>query len=136
MTTVEFTAGFEDATNVPASMTHAAATRPRPPIEYPPGWAVMLQVEWDVSNRCVMSYRPGDADDLKAGTEDQKFRHGAPSVRGLTLPPAGPLLASSHPMLRVLTPELQRQLNSGRELLAELRDALTRFNAPEADQAA
>jgi small GTP-binding protein len=39
-------------------------------------------------------------------------------------------------MLRVLTPDLQRQLNSGRELLAELRDALTRFSAPEADQAA
>ena len=39
-------------------------------------------------------------------------------------------------MQRVLTPELQRQLNSGRELLSELRDALTRFSAPEADQAA
>src|SRR5688572_26465998 len=39
-------------------------------------------------------------------------------------------------MLRVLTPDLQRQLNSGRELLAQLRDALTRFSAPEADQAA
>src|SRR5688500_7309104 len=39
-------------------------------------------------------------------------------------------------MLRVLTPDLQRQLNSGRELLAELRDALTRFSAPDADQAA
>src|SRR5687768_12014119 len=39
-------------------------------------------------------------------------------------------------MHRVLTPELQRQLNSGRELLAELRDALTRFGATEADQAA
>src|SRR5687768_10234779 len=52
------------------------------------------------------------------------------------LRPAGPLFASFHPMHRVLTPELQRQLNSGRELLAELRDALTRFNAPEADQAA
>src|SRR5688572_23199194 len=39
-------------------------------------------------------------------------------------------------MHRVLTPELQRQLNSGRELLSELRDALTRFSAPEADQRA
>src|SRR5687768_4930523 len=39
-------------------------------------------------------------------------------------------------MHRVLTPELQRQLNSGRELLAELRDALVRFGAPPADQAA
>ena len=39
-------------------------------------------------------------------------------------------------MQRVLAPDLQQQLNSGRELLAELRDALTRFAAPEADQAA
>jgi small GTP-binding protein len=31
---------------------------------------------------------------------------------------------------------LQEQLNSGRQLLAELRDALTRFNAADADQAA
>src|SRR5688572_4064828 len=35
-----------------------------------------------------------------------------------------------------LAPDLQQQLNSGRDLLAELRDALTRFGAPEADQAA
>jgi small GTP-binding protein len=49
---------------------------------------------------------------------------------------SGALLACFRLMQRVLTPELQRQLNSGRELLAELRDALTRFNAPEADQAA
>ena len=48
----------------------------------------------------------------------------------------GPLLASEDLMHRVLNPELQRQLNSGRELLAELRDALTRFSAPESDQAA
>src|SRR5688572_33166767 len=33
-----------------------------------------------------------------------------------------------------LAPELQQQLNAGRELLAELRSALTRFGAPEADQ--
>jgi small GTP-binding protein len=39
-------------------------------------------------------------------------------------------------MHRVLSPDLQQQLNSGRELLAELRDALTRFGAPEADQEA
>lgn len=39
-------------------------------------------------------------------------------------------------MHRVIAPDLQQQLNSGRELLAELRDALTRFNAAEADQAA
>jgi small GTP-binding protein len=36
----------------------------------------------------------------------------------------------------VLAADLQNQLNSGRELLAELRDALTRFGAPEADLAA
>jgi predicted GTPase len=39
-------------------------------------------------------------------------------------------------MQRPLSPELQRQLNTGRELLAELRDALTRFDATAADQAA
>src|SRR5687767_2161354 len=50
--------------------------------------------------------------------------------------PSGALLASENLMHRVLTPDLQRQLNSGRELLAELRNALTRFGAPEADQAA
>jgi small GTP-binding protein len=33
-----------------------------------------------------------------------------------------------------LAPELQQQLNDGRELLAELRNALTRFGAPDADQ--
>ena len=38
-------------------------------------------------------------------------------------------------MHRVLTPALQQQLNSGRDLLAQLRDALNRFGAPEADQA-
>src|SRR5215210_4207735 len=39
-------------------------------------------------------------------------------------------------MLSVLAPDLQQQLNSGRALLAELRDALTRFGAPQADQVA
>ena len=39
-------------------------------------------------------------------------------------------------MRRVLTDELQRQLNEGRQLLAELRDSLTRFGATSADQAA
>src|ERR671919_159536 len=39
-------------------------------------------------------------------------------------------------MAVALSADLQQQLNSGRELLAELRDALTRFSAPEADQAA
>src|SRR5688500_8466537 len=39
-------------------------------------------------------------------------------------------------MHRVLAPALQQQLNSGRQLLSELRDALTRFGAPDADQAA
>jgi small GTP-binding protein len=39
-------------------------------------------------------------------------------------------------MALALSPDLQQQLNSGRALLAELRDALTRFSAPEADQAA
>ena len=39
-------------------------------------------------------------------------------------------------MRSILAPDLQHQLNSGRELLGELRDALTRFGAPEADQAA
>src|SRR5687767_1807797 len=58
------------------------------------------------------------------GDQDKK-----PSTRGA-------LLASFDSMHRVLTPELQRQLNSGRELLSELRDAMTRFSAPEADQAA
>lgn len=36
----------------------------------------------------------------------------------------------------VLTPALQEQLNGGRTLLAELRDALIRFGAPDADQSA
>ncbi len=36
----------------------------------------------------------------------------------------------------VLAPELQQQLNTGRDLLAELRDALTRFGASDADQGA
>jgi small GTP-binding protein len=39
-------------------------------------------------------------------------------------------------MHRVLTPALQEQLNSGRRLLGELRDALTRFDAPAGDQEA
>jgi small GTP-binding protein len=39
-------------------------------------------------------------------------------------------------MQRVLAPDLQQQLNSGRELLGELRDALARFSAPDADQSA
>ena len=38
--------------------------------------------------------------------------------------------------MRALAQDLHQQLNSGRELLAELRDALTRFGAPDADQAA
>ena len=36
-------------------------------------------------------------------------------------------------MDRVLAPALQEQLNAGRQLLGELRDALTRFGAPPAD---
>ena len=39
-------------------------------------------------------------------------------------------------MQGVLAPDLQSQLNRGRELLAELRDALTRFGAAPEDQAA
>lgn len=39
-------------------------------------------------------------------------------------------------MDRVLAPELQEQLNSGRHLLGELRDALARFGAPAADRSA
>ena len=39
-------------------------------------------------------------------------------------------------MQQVLSPELQDQLARGRQLLAELRDALTRFGANAADQAA
>ena len=39
-------------------------------------------------------------------------------------------------MHAVLSAELQQQLNNGRQLLAELRDALTRFGASEEDQAA
>src|ERR671919_2202570 len=39
-------------------------------------------------------------------------------------------------MAVALSADLQQQLNSGRELLAELRDALTRFGAPDSDQAA
>lgn len=38
--------------------------------------------------------------------------------------------------MRVLTPALEDQLNSGRQLLSELRDALVRFGAPDADQTA
>src|SRR5688572_9913901 len=38
--------------------------------------------------------------------------------------------------MQVLSADLQRQLADGRHLLAELRDALTRFGANEADQAA
>src|SRR5215210_4683796 len=37
-------------------------------------------------------------------------------------------------MRRVLTDDLQHQLNSGRDLMAELRDALARFGASSADQ--
>ena len=50
--------------------------------------------------------------------------------------PRGRVLATTVEMQRVLSPELQQQLNSGRDLLAELRDALARFSASEADQAA
>jgi small GTP-binding protein len=39
-------------------------------------------------------------------------------------------------MQQVLSPDLQDQLARGRQLLAELRDALTRFGANDADQAA
>lgn len=39
-------------------------------------------------------------------------------------------------MRGVLTPDLQSQLNDGRQLLAQLRDALTRFDASAEDQAA
>src|SRR5688572_20689474 len=39
-------------------------------------------------------------------------------------------------MQGVLSPELQAQLDNGRQLLAELRDALTRFGASAGDQAA
>ena len=39
-------------------------------------------------------------------------------------------------MRGVLPPDLQSQLNGGRELLAQLRDALTRFGASAEDQAA
>jgi small GTP-binding protein len=37
---------------------------------------------------------------------------------------------------RILAPALQEELNAGRQLLAELRDALTRFGAADADQQA
>jgi small GTP-binding protein len=37
---------------------------------------------------------------------------------------------------RILTPALQEELNKGRQLLSELRDALTRFGASEPDQQA
>ncbi len=39
-------------------------------------------------------------------------------------------------MERVLTPALQDELNRARELLSQLRDALTRFHATDADRAA
>ena len=39
-------------------------------------------------------------------------------------------------MQQVLSPDLQAQLARGRQLLAELRDALARFGANAADQAA
>lgn len=39
-------------------------------------------------------------------------------------------------MRRVLSDELQHQLNSGRQLLGDLRDALIRFGASDSDQAA
>ena len=38
--------------------------------------------------------------------------------------------------MRVLTDDLQQELNSGRQLLANLRDSLVRFDAEPADQAA
>jgi small GTP-binding protein len=38
--------------------------------------------------------------------------------------------------MQLVSADLQKQLNSGRELLAELRAALTRFGASESDQAA
>ena len=39
-------------------------------------------------------------------------------------------------MAVALAPELQHQLNTGRDLLAQLRDALTRYGASDADQTA
>lgn len=48
----------------------------------------------------------------------------------------GRFLATLFPMSVALAPDLQQQLNTGRELLAELRDALMRFGAADADQAA
>ena len=45
-------------------------------------------------------------------------------------------LACALEMRGVLTPDLQNQLNGGRELLAHLRDALTRFDASADDQSA
>jgi small GTP-binding protein len=39
-------------------------------------------------------------------------------------------------MRRILTDDLQRELSNGRQLLADLRDALVRFGAEAADQAA
>ena len=49
---------------------------------------------------------------------------------------AGVFLAPRSKMRGVLPPDLQSQLNGGRHLLAQLRDALTRFNASPDDQAA
>jgi hypothetical protein len=45
-------------------------------------------------------------------------------------------LAFALEMRGVLTPDLQNQLNGGRQLLAQLRDALTRFDASAEDQSA
>ena len=51
--------------------------------------------------------------------------------------PPGPPFASTGPVTqRIIAPALQEQLTQGRHLLAELRDALTRFGATEPDQAA
>jgi small GTP-binding protein len=49
---------------------------------------------------------------------------------------SGVLLASRSYVQGVLPPDLQSQLTRGRELLAELRDALIRFGAAPEDQAA
>jgi small GTP-binding protein len=48
----------------------------------------------------------------------------------------GVVLASACVVHRILTPDLQRDLDRGRELLSELRGALTRFGATEPDLSA
>src|SRR5688572_1905259 len=45
----------------------------------------------------------------------------------------GVVLASGSVVQRILTPDLQRDLDAGRELLSELRGALARFGATEPD---